>query len=154
MPENQAKTPTVMNRPILTRFTGTPTARAAAASPPTAKIQLPTFVFSSTQVPTATKTIHQTTRIFTLSGPSLNSEANTAWAEVKPSMSLIEFDETVPDSTRVTPRLRPCRMKKVPSVTRKLGSPVRIRSQPLNAPIPIMTTSDTPTPTHTLVLNW
>ena len=50
-------------------------------------------------------------------------------------MSLIEFDETVPDSIRVTPRFRPCRMKKVPSVTRKLGRPVRISSQPLKAPI-------------------
>ncbi len=33
-----------MNRPILTRVTGTPTARALAALPPTAKIQLPILV--------------------------------------------------------------------------------------------------------------
>ena len=36
MPVNQPRNPTVMNRPILTRVTGTPTARADAAFPPTA----------------------------------------------------------------------------------------------------------------------
>ena len=70
-------------------------------------------------------------------------------------MSLIEFDDTVPDSSRVIARLRPCRMKKVPSVTRKLGSPVRISSQPLNAPIASDDHQcDAARPTQTLVLNW
>ena len=41
-----------MNRPIFTLATGTPTLRAALASPPAAKIQLPTRVRSSTQVAT------------------------------------------------------------------------------------------------------
>ena len=39
-----------MNRPVLTRSTGTPELRAALASPPAAKIQLPTRVRSRTQV--------------------------------------------------------------------------------------------------------
>ena len=34
MPVNQAMNPTVMNRPIFTLFTGTPTARELAAEPP------------------------------------------------------------------------------------------------------------------------
>ena len=33
---NQARKDTVMNRPIFTRVTGTPTARAESALPPTA----------------------------------------------------------------------------------------------------------------------
>ena len=36
MPTNQPRNATVMNRPTLTRVTGTPTARAEAALPPTA----------------------------------------------------------------------------------------------------------------------
>ena len=44
MPVNQHRNDTVMNRPTFTRVTGTPTARALAALPPTAKIQLPIFV--------------------------------------------------------------------------------------------------------------
>ena len=50
----QAQNPTAMNKPILVALTGTPTARAAFASPPTAKIQFPTRVRISTQVATAT----------------------------------------------------------------------------------------------------
>ena len=38
---NQAETDTLMNSMILTRLTGTPTARAEGALPPTEKIQLP-----------------------------------------------------------------------------------------------------------------
>jgi len=37
-PMNQPAAAVVMNSPILTFLTGTPTARAALASPPTAKI--------------------------------------------------------------------------------------------------------------------
>ena len=36
MPMNQARNETVMKRPILTLVTGTPTARALSALPPTA----------------------------------------------------------------------------------------------------------------------
>lgn len=154
IPVNQAKNPTAMNRPILTFFTGTPTARAAAASPPTAKIQLPICVFSSTQAAIATNTIHQTIRILIVTPPSLNSDAKIAFAAPNPSMSLIEFDATAPEASRVTAMFRPCRMKKVPSVTRKLGSPVRISSQPLNAPIASESASATITPSQTFTLNW
>ena len=48
MPTNQAAKPTNMNSPILTLFTGTPTARALSRLPPTAKIQLPIRVLNST----------------------------------------------------------------------------------------------------------
>ena len=53
MPTSAAHIAVVMNSAILTRATGTPTLRAAFASPPTAKIQLPTRVRESTQVATA-----------------------------------------------------------------------------------------------------
>ena len=47
-----------MKSVIFTRATGTPTLRAAAASPPQAKIQLPKRVRSSTQVKTAVSASH------------------------------------------------------------------------------------------------
>jgi hypothetical protein len=46
-----------MNRPIFTLATGTPTARALGAEPPTEKIQLPTRVRSRIQVAIAVTTI-------------------------------------------------------------------------------------------------
>ena len=46
-----------MNRPIFILPTGTPTARALGAEPPTEKIQLPMRVRSRIQLPTATTTI-------------------------------------------------------------------------------------------------
>jgi hypothetical protein len=46
-----------MNSPILVFATGTPTARAAFSSPPTAKIQLPILVLSRMNVATATRAI-------------------------------------------------------------------------------------------------
>ena len=64
-----------MNRPIFTLFTGTPTARALAAFPPTAKIQLPMRVRSRIHVARATKKIHQSTVIRTVTPPTVNSEA-------------------------------------------------------------------------------
>ena len=57
MPMNQASRPTPMNRPIFILPTGTPTARALGAEPPTEKIQLPTRVRSRIQVAIATTTI-------------------------------------------------------------------------------------------------
>ena len=57
MPVNQAPKPTSMNSPIFTRFTGIPTARALSPWPPTAKIQLPSCVWSSIQVAIAANTI-------------------------------------------------------------------------------------------------
>ena len=56
MPTNQAPAPTPMNRAILVKVTGTPTARADSLLPPVAKIQLPNLVRSSSQVAAAAKT--------------------------------------------------------------------------------------------------
>ena len=61
IPTSAAASDVVMKRPILTRATGTPTLRAAVASPPTPKIQFPTRVRASTQVATIVMTIHQIT---------------------------------------------------------------------------------------------
>ena len=57
MPVNQASRPTPMNKPIFILPTGTPTARALGAEPPTEKIQLPMRVRSKIQLPIATMTI-------------------------------------------------------------------------------------------------
>ena len=63
MPMNQARKATVMKRPIFTFRTGTPTARALSALPPTAKIQLPILVRCRIQAATMTKRIHHKTVI-------------------------------------------------------------------------------------------
>src|SRR6266545_3452336 len=63
MPANQARVDTVMNRPIFTRRTGTPTARALVAAPPAEKIQLPIRVRSSTHVAMATNSSHHSTEM-------------------------------------------------------------------------------------------
>src|SRR3954471_15877926 len=86
MPVNQHRNETNMNRPILPRFTGTPTARELGAEPPPAKIQLPMWVRSRTQVATATNRIHHTSVIRIDTPPIVNWDANTFWAEAKPSM--------------------------------------------------------------------
>ena len=64
--------------PSDTRATGTPTARALGAAPPTAKIQLPMRVRSRIQVASATKKIHQSTVTRMVTPPTANSEAKTA----------------------------------------------------------------------------
>src|SRR4051812_23986797 len=51
---------------------------------------------------------------------------------------------TVPVNSLVSPRFRPCSIRKVPSVMMKLGSPVRVTSQPLPKPIARASTSDAP----------
>src|SRR5215217_2808093 len=80
IPRNQARNATPMNRPILTLRTGTPTARALAALPPAAVIQLPVRVRSSSQVATATNSSHHSTVILTVMNPRPTSEANIAQA--------------------------------------------------------------------------
>ena len=67
-----------MNSPIFTLGTGTPTARAESALPPTAKIQLPTLVRSRIQVPIATNSSHHSTVTLTVMNPSGMSEAKIA----------------------------------------------------------------------------
>ncbi len=114
-----------MNRPIFTLLTGTPTARALAALPPTAKIQLPTCVRSRIHVATRTKTIHQSTVARTVTPPTSNCDEKTVRADPNPSMSETFCVATVPVMSFVTPRLMPKSMKNVLSVTRKLGMPVR-----------------------------
>src|SRR6266702_3422260 len=154
MPVNQARNPTAMNRPIFTLFTGTPTARELGAEPPTAKIQLPRWVRSSTQVATTTNRIHHSsvTRIDT--PPMLNDEANTFCAEAKPAMLDTSLVPTLPVICLVIARLSPRSMKNVPSVTRKLGMPVFTTRYPLMKPMTSATTSDTATPIHMFVVNW
>src|SRR5918911_3243686 len=96
MPVNQAMNPTAMNRPIFTLFTGTPTARELAAEPPTAKIQLPRWVRSSTQVLTMMNSSHQSRVMRILTPPIVNEEANTFSAELKPWMLDTSFVPTLP----------------------------------------------------------
>src|SRR3954468_18892684 len=153
MPVNQAMKPTAMNRPIFTRLTGTPTARELGAEPPTAKIQLPMWVRSSTQVATATNRIHHSRVIRIDTPPIENDDANTFCAELKPWMSDTSLVATLPVMTLVRARLRPRSMKNVPSVTRKLGMPVFTTRYPLMKPMPSATTSETTTPTHMFVVN-
>ncbi len=154
MPTNQAPKPTSMNREILVKVTGTPTARAECLLPPTAKIQLPYLVRSSTQVARAAKTSHHTTVILTLTPPTLKVEAKSFCAWAKPSMSLMSSVATFSVTSLVTARFTPCRIRKVPRVTRKLGRPVLTSSQPLNAPIASDTSRATITPTQTFRVSW
>src|SRR5579859_5922229 len=89
--------------------------------------------------------------MFNLTPPMEKVEAKTALADWNPSMSSI-FGLCTPSAINlVTPRLTPCRMKNVPSVTRKLGRPVTCNSQPLNAPMANDTTSPISTPTQTFI---
>ena len=153
MPVNQAMNPTAMNRPIFIRPTGTPTARAAGAFPPTAKIQLPTRVRSRIHVAIRTKTIQQRTVMLTLTPPISKLVANTAFAELKPWMLEMSGLATWLVMVRVSARFSPSSMKNVPRVTRKLGMPVRVTIQPLMNPTSSAITSATATPTHTFTVN-
>src|SRR5579872_5850573 len=151
MPEIHAHNPTAMNKPTLVWTIGTPTARALRALPPTAKIQLPTRVRKRIQVPSATSASHHKMLTLTSVPPTLNVDAKIERAELKPAMLEISFVATFPVTSRVTARLAPCSMRNVPSVTKKLGRPVRTSNQPLKAPIASETSSAKPTPTQTFV---
>ena len=59
IPTSAAASAVLRNSRILVRLTGTPTLRAALASPPEAKIQLPNEVRLSTQLPTIVTTMNQ-----------------------------------------------------------------------------------------------
>src|SRR5918996_4614805 len=148
MPVNQARNPTVMNRPILTLLTGTPTARELGAEPPTAKIQLPTWVRGRTQVAMATNRIHHSRVIRIETPPTVNWEAKMFLAIPKPAMSDTSLVPTLPVTILVTARLSPRSMKNVPRVTRKLGMPVLTTRYPLMNPTASETTSATTTPPH------
>ena len=110
-----------MNRRILTFWTGTPTLRAALASPPTAKIQLPNRVRESTQVASSVMPSHQRTLMRKLCGAQ-NVLAKMCSALSAPGTSDRPATRTVPVISFVKPRLTPWRMKNVARVTMKLGS--------------------------------
>src|SRR6478752_6617771 len=122
-----------MNRPIFTLLTGTPTARADAGLPPTAKIQFPIRVRVHDAM--ATKSSHQTTVIRTVTEPIWNDDAKIALRLLNPSMSETLVVATWPVSNLVTPRLAPCSTKNVPNVTRNDGIPVRTTRYPLSQPM-------------------
>src|SRR4029078_12676061 len=143
--------PTAINNPILVLVTGTPTARAAFASPPAAKIQFPTLVRSSTHEATATRMIQKNTVIFTSTPPTPIEDANTARADAKPSRFEIDGGHPAPPISRVRARFRPVSIRNVARVTMKLGSFVLIRIQPLMKPFPSDTTSARTTPTHAFI---
>ncbi len=69
-------------------------------------------------------------------------------------MSVIGLVLTVPETSLVTPRLAPVSIRKVPSVTMKLGSRVRPSTQPLKPPTASATASETSTPTQVTAVNW
>src|ERR1700744_3586971 len=87
MPVNQASRPTPMNRAIFIRPTGTPTARALGAEPPTEKIQLPVRVRSRIHVAIATMMIQYTIEVRMFTPPMEKLDENTFRAELKPWMS-------------------------------------------------------------------
>jgi hypothetical protein len=61
MPVSAQTNEVIMNMSTLTWVTGTPTLRAALASPPTPKIQFPTRVRASVHVPRIVMAIHHRT---------------------------------------------------------------------------------------------
>src|SRR5689334_2372757 len=150
MPTNHAQNPTNMNSPILTLVTGTPTARALSASPPTAKIQLPTLVLNSTQVAMAVNTNHHTTVMRMPTPNRSNEEAKTFCAESNPDMSPTLWVATCPETNLVTARLMPASMKNELSVMRKLGIFVLITRNPLRKPTASASTSARAAPTQRL----
>src|SRR5207244_3332217 len=96
MPRIQPQKPTAMNRPILVLVTGTPTARAAFASPPEAKIQLPTLVRSSTQDARATRMIQMTTVIRTSTPLTNPMPRDTTSAKATPTqMFVLKYQENM-----------------------------------------------------------
>src|SRR4029450_12154866 len=96
MPVNQQRKDTVMNRPIFTRVTGTPTARALAALPPTANIQLPILGRCRIQADKTTNKSHQITVIDSETEPILNSWAKMKFSDLKASILLMVGVDTGP----------------------------------------------------------
>src|ERR1700736_684132 len=152
MPTNHAIRPTTMKRPIFVLSTGTPTARALLASPPTEKIQLPTRVLSDTTVLMAMKSSHQKTVMRTETGPIGTEDAKIVAADEKPVICEMSWEATAPVTPLVTARLSPWSIRKVPSVTRKLGMRVLTTRYPLVKPTPTATMSATTTPIQTFRL--
>jgi hypothetical protein len=68
--------------------------------------------------------------------------AMTACTTLYPATLSKLFTCTVFVTSLVTPRLRPCSIRKLPRVMMKLGSPVRITRYPLTNPIPSTSARD------------
>ena len=66
------------------------------------------------------------TVMFSCTGPIWNTWAKTNCSDVEPAICVVFGLDTEPVTSLVTPRLAPWRTKKLPSVIRKLGMPVRI----------------------------
>ena len=121
-----------MNSAILTRSAGTPTLRAALASPPVAKIQLPYLVRSRIQLARMVITIHQRIDVRNSTPNSVNVGVERGQrADSKPGAASMPATRTWLMTRRVTPTLAPRRMKKVARVTIKLGRPVLTTIKPL-----------------------
>src|SRR6202158_2415531 len=149
MPTTPADIAVVMNRMTLVRATGTPTARAAWASPPTQYIQLPNVVRLSTHVATTVMAIHQSTAVWKLYGAK-KVLPKIACALANPGAWSDTSNRTVLVRRSVTPTFTPLRTKNVASVMMKLGSLVRTTSIPLIAPISAAKARKTTIPAQTL----
>ena len=82
--------------------------------------------------------------------PIMMFDAKIVFRVSKPAMPAMSCVATLPVISLVMAMLRPCSIRKVPSVTRKLGSLVRIMSQPLNAPTQSEKNRAKTTPAHRL----
>src|SRR5918999_1038002 len=118
-----------MNSVIFTRFTGTPTLRAAFASPPAPKIQFPNVVLCNTHVPSTASASHQ--MMVTEKGPIVPANSGVSGLFATPSPSPICVR---PVNRRAKPMVRPRSAKSIPKVTMNEGSPVLITRYPLKNP--------------------
>src|SRR5437764_14480105 len=88
-PTSQAPAAVVMNSRTLVRNTGTPTARADSFEPPTAKIQLPNLVRTSTQAAIPVTITHHTDDDWNCVPPMSKVEANSDPADTYQSVARI-----------------------------------------------------------------
>ena len=135
MPTRDAAVDVITNSVIFVRVTGTPAFRAAPASPPDAKIQLPKAVRVSRIVATAVRAIHHTSEIWKDAPPIGIVVAKSGRADSKPAACSIPDTRTVPVMPLVMARFAPFSTKNVPSVTTNDGRAVRTTSTPLMKPI-------------------
>ena len=85
--------------------------------------------------------------------PMVKLPENTIRAELKPCRVEMSGLATWLVMVWVRAMFSPCNMKKVPSVTRKLGMPVLTTIQPFRNPMSRDRASATSTPTQALVVN-
>ena len=109
--------------------------RAATGLPPTAKIQFPNCVRSSTQVEMAATTIHQTIETGNAAPKSGMSEAKIRAALSNPGTFCKPPTCVRPVTRRVMPMVTPRMMNRLASVTMNDGSAVRTTTSPLTNPI-------------------